>query len=330
MSQIHNDFNRFLQHISPRADELARANERVRMIRDRINQALPVMENIRDLDNLVERWPDNPHIWLDPDVKFPAPVYLLRKDLMGSAARQTLLHPVKDVDILLILQCENAATLASWTSRGLLNSLRETLNGIGTKAVVHEGECVTVKFADRPYCDVFPAFNMLNRPTLLFPKVARTGPGLGGLGVGGGWFKANPWILDQLVKQTDDKFGGLLRPFIKLLKRWNKVHKVGLKSFHLEAMATRFPREDHVMPRWLYSFFLPAKQDGVSYIEMPSPDRDARDMSQYLTRAEKQTVIEKMIYAEELCRSAGAALYHDDDRTAIRFFRKLLGKDFGC
>jgi len=317
MSLTQAAFDRFLQHINPRADDLARANERVRMVRDRINRTMPVLEN-PGKPNQSERFPDEPHIWLDNDASLPAPVWVIGKTIMGSAARQTLLNPIMDVDIMLLLQCANPATLVSWTPKGLLDNLRQTLTGIGAEVAVWEGECVTVKFADTPYCDVFPAFNMYNRSTYLFPKMCNQ------------WFKTNPVILDRLVTYTDAKFGGWLRPFIKLLKRWNQLHSVGLKSFHLEALTTRYPREDRVMPRWLHSFFLPAKQHGASYLKMASPDGAVDDMSQYLTETEKQAVIEKMIYAEELCRLANAALRRNDDVTAISFYRRLLGEDFAA
>jgi len=309
-------FDRFLRNISPKPDELARANEHVRLVRDRINQTMPFLDNLGK-PNQAERFPDNPHIWIDENALIRASVWVLGKSIIGSAARQTQLSPIEDVDILLILQCTSPIILNSWTPAGLLKNLSNTLAGIGTELVTWEGECVTVKFANAPYCDVFPAFNFANQRHLLFPKR------------GNQWYRGDPTILDGVVKTTDQVFNGRLRPFIKLLKYWNKLHSVGLKTFHLETLAVRELKQSGSLPAALHSFFLHGKQSGRAFLTIPSLDGAVEDMSQYLTSISSQEITKKIRVAEKFCRSALDAYGRNDSASAMTAYRLLFGLNFG-
>ena len=162
-------------------------------------------------------------------VLYNAPKVFLAKGtqssfLTGSYKRNTLIKPIKDIDLYMMVHFSFHADgkkpilVLREMARALRNRYKRTRIRV-------DSPCVVVSFTDYKF-EVVPAvFYVDDDERYLVP-----GPGARE------WIDCYPHVPDKWLTnsnyQNDKKFVRL----IKILKQWNRHNKVGLKSFHIELL----------------------------------------------------------------------------------------------
>lgn len=195
----------------------------------------------------------------DTDNTFP---WLVDGDfLSGSYARGTKLHPLDDIDVMIILdgtglfpiglenthyvrgnaEGKNSPVHNYLGSDNLLNSysvldaFQKTLKLSHTDSVIKKnGQSINVKLNSYNLgIDVVPCFHIKPIDTsqqdfYYIPKGNRDP----------GWLKTNPKIDATISTQLHDRHNKKLKSIIKLLKYWNRTKNNNrIRSYHLETVA---------------------------------------------------------------------------------------------
>lgn len=151
---------------------------------------------------------------------------------IGSYVRGTTLHRTSDLDLMLILQTNEARWGEYWrSSTRVLNKVRSQLQGRFTATpIVRDGQAVVVHFGDRQHpVDVVPAFfrTVINKhPIYMIPDGE------------GNWMATSPSAHNNYLKKANMRSGRKLNNVIKLIKYWRtrRQSSVPLNSFHLEML----------------------------------------------------------------------------------------------
>jgi len=149
--------------------------------------------------------------------------------LSGSYARQTLIAPLNqaDVDIVLILDPEYFHNYDGQNGgqSGLLDLLKRTLKKTypNTPDISRNGQAVTIRFTDFAV-DVVPAFHRNGGGFLIPNSITQT------------WLPTDPKQHVTIWSAANKAHNGDLVPLIKMLKAWNRASGAFLRSFHLEAI----------------------------------------------------------------------------------------------
>jgi hypothetical protein len=113
-----------------------------------------------------------------------------------------------------------------YDSKQLLYRVREALTGYRVKTAGSRGQAVRLFYDSPPNVDITPAFvkyDLLRRPSgYVIPRGD------------GRWQGTNPYIHHDFMVRRSKELDGYLKPLVRLLKRWNRVHSNRLGSFHLE------------------------------------------------------------------------------------------------
>jgi len=163
--------------------------------------------------------------------------------LTGSYARDTMIRPLKDVDFIVQVhygQHQND------TPMQLFNKISRILRSAYPLTPISiTPPCITIKLS---YChlEVVPAIGFSDNEELF--KI----PTVNGLG----WQQTYPKIPAKWMTQENKQAGGLFKPTVKMLKRWRDVHKIPLKSFHLEMLIrmafSAYKIEDYADGVWAF------------------------------------------------------------------------------
>jgi len=194
--------------------------------------------------------------------------------LTGSYARDTMIRPLKDVDFIVQVRYGNHK---NDTPMQLLNKVSRILRSAYPQTpIAITLPCITVKFS---YChfEVVPAIGFTDNEELF--KIP-TGNGLG-------WQQIYPKIPNKWMTEENKQAGGLFKPTVKMIKRWRDVHKVPLRSFHLEMLVrmafNAYKIEDYAGGIWAF-FAKTNNLFGVNKTQpfIPEPGRNNVYVDQYL------------------------------------------------
>lgn len=180
--------------------------------------------------------------------------------LSGSYARQTKIHPIDDIDIIVVLDgaglfahrggYQLSATVRGSGSQGspvlsftneqnyissqkILNEFRNHLSKTYPNSKIRkDGQAINVWLDSYGLgIDIVPAFHIVpndkSRDYYYIP-----------VGYGeDNWMSTNPKIDQEICDNLNDKFNKKLKPIIKLIKYWNSHYNNNrLKSYHLEVI----------------------------------------------------------------------------------------------
>ena len=157
--------------------------------------------------------------------------------LAGSYARWTKTKPLKDVDIICVLNPDK--------EKGYLNKPKVLLDDFRSKLITKYGKeavppvnfrSVTVEFIkdedeagrDKKVMsiDIVPSFAIGNAAYKI-PDMPSND-----------WVKTNPQIHADLTTKANEKFDGEWKPLVKMIKKWNEFNGKPIKpSFLIEVMA---------------------------------------------------------------------------------------------
>lgn len=241
--------------------------------------------------------------------------------LTGSYRRQTLIGPLKqaDVDIVVVLD-------RSYRDRGpraVLDLVRKALLAEypRTPEISRNGQAVTITFSDF-IVDVVPAFALPWWAWNEGWEICNSG--------NDSWIVTNPKKHVELSAAANRVHGGNLVPRIKQLKAWNRNANKPLRSFHLEVLAWsifggswfwyKSVKSDWDSARY---FFREAK-DQLRY-ELADPAGNGADVGAYLTGSALERGISRMSTAHDGCVRADTAAREGDLTAMHAEYSKVFG-----
>jgi len=150
--------------------------------------------------------------------------------LTGSYSRSTLISPLKDADIDIVVVLHSKYFYhykgQNGGQAGLLDLLKRTLRKTypNTPDISRNGQAVTIQFTDF-MVDVVPAFSRQGGGYLIPNSVSQT------------WISTDPKKHVDILSAANKAHNGDLIPLIKMIKGWNRTINDEFRSFHLEVMA---------------------------------------------------------------------------------------------
>lgn len=233
--------------------------------------------------------------------------------LMGSAAKNTIIRPFDDVDVLAVFSAANGG----WgkyksDSRKFLYRIRESYNGYSAQQVGARGQAVRVFFESGGHVDVAPVFRFEDSRYIL-----PAGDGT--------WIFTQPTVANSWFSAKDRELHGRLAPLVRLLKMWNAAHSKRFKSFHLETMtASTFKSLGTLQQASLEKFFQWAPQ----HIDVKDPGGESGNLSTYMSTTLRSEAIRSLARAAATAQEARAAEIQGDHYEAKKLWRRILGDDF--
>lgn len=236
-------------------------------------------------------------------------------ELMGSAAKGTIIRPFDDIDVLAVFSDENnASSKYTYNSQDFLYRIRKAYDGYKAQQVGARGQAVRVFFEKGGHVDVAPVFRMSNGNDFQLPSGD------------GGWITTSPFLANDWFEAKHKDLNYHLKPMVRLIKSWNRAHSSWAKSFHLETVAAdTFSSLGGNYRDALTKFFGWSQ----SRLRVADPGGHGSDISTYLTYNGRNSLINALSSAEDRAKKAMAAEAAGDHEEAIRLWRIILGDDFG-
>jgi hypothetical protein len=221
--------------------------------------------------------------------------------LSGSYSRQTLIAPLKqaDIDVIVVLDPkyfyhydgQNGGQAA------LLDLLKRVLKKTypTTPDISRNGQAVTIQFTDFAV-DVVPSFNRQGGGYLIPNSITQA------------WLSTDPKKHVQIWSEANRSHSENLVPLIKMLKAWNKTTSNFLSSFHLETIVLQILNNVTIsdFPSGARYVF----DKGREYVTKKNPDPAGYgdDVGSYLNTEEKvknavsrfETAYTRALKAEDL------------------------------
>lgn len=233
--------------------------------------------------------------------------------LIGSAAKNTIIRPFDDIDVLAIFSnVNNAWTKYRYDSKSFMYRIRNAYDGVHIQQVGSRGQAVRVFFQQGGHVDVAPVFDY--------------GSGNYALPDGsGGWLTTAPLKAADWFKTQNQSLGYHVAPVVRLAKAWNRAHSRRLKSYHLETLvASGFTSIGSNYRSALCLWFDWASRN----LSVNDPGGHSGDLSAYLGWTQLQDVIRSLTRAHEQATRAQEAEADGDHAEAKRLWKIILGDDF--
>lgn len=243
--------------------------------------------------------------------------------LSGSYARETKIRPLKDIDLVMILE-EDA--YPEYDEDGdpaaLLDEVKDVLDGLyeddDTVTVEMQHRSVNLRFSNPPYgFDVVPAF-VVGGDVLRIPDRKHDM-----------WPRTNPAKHQELLTEANDAqhTDGTIVPIIKMLKGWNTNQGGVVKSFWIEAQAMRvFASEIESYPKGVSEFFHRAAD--LILEPCPEPAGVGPDIDISLTDEERHVKRQKFLGFAQLADQALQCEADGDEDEAHRLWYEIFGDPF--
>lgn len=233
--------------------------------------------------------------------------------LMGSAAKNTIVRPIDDIDVLAIFSNENDA----WNtyrrdSKSFIYRVRRAYDGLEVAQVGTRGQAVRVFFDGQGHVDIAPVFSY--------------GNDVYGLPDGtGGWINTAPTVANSWFVRRNAELGYNLAPLVRLLKKWNNAHSKHFRSYHLETVAaTVFKTLSSSRQGDLANFF----EWAPNHIDVSDPGGQSGALSGYLTWTSRPYAVQALRTAAERAGKARVAEAAGDHAEAKRLWQIILGASF--
>lgn len=242
---------------------------------------------------------------------------LLSTKVIGSAGRDTIIRPIDDIDVLAVFE-DAAFYNYQGDSRKFLYRVRDALSKYGVRVVGARGQAVRLFYDAAPHVDIVPA-------------VRRDS---GGYFIPSGetdfwgrhrWITTDPDEHARWMSAHNSVLGNNLKPLIRLLKHWNRVHSSHVRSFHLEVMAAdTFGSLGSNRRSASQKFFEWAGEK----ISVKDPAGHSRDLSSYMTWYSRSQFRAALDTANERAKKAIDAENAGNPAEAARLWRIIYGPEF--
>ena len=238
---------------------------------------------------------------------------LISTHIIGSADRETIIRPLDDIDVMAVFNDDLVWNTYRFDSTKLLYRVRDALSGYRVEVVGARGQAVRLFYKSGPHVDIAPVFPLTD------------GSGAYVLPAGGGrWVGTHRQYHADFMARRNRELSGYLKPLIRLLKRWNRVHSNRLKSFHLEMVAqATFGSLNGNTRQAVHAFF----DWAPGYLHVQDPAGHGGDLGAYLFLRE-QAVRDSMRSARDRAARAMQAEAAGDHAEAIRLWRIIFGDEF--
>jgi hypothetical protein len=251
----------------------------------------------------------------------------VREDfLVGSYCRHTLIGPLKDADVDVIVVLD--PQYREMGPAGVLDLVRKALlkEYSKTPGISRNGQAVTVRFSDFTI-DVVPAFELSWGQRFWRADEARWAICDSADDV---WIMTNPRKHIELSAKANRKHGERFVPAVKEIKAWNRTVGSPLRSFHLEMLCRS------IFTFWLYTgmgedwdninfFFRKARRRLKK--QLGDPGGGGRDVGSYLFGKELDVAVELVDEAYQGSRRALKAA-DNGDRTAMHAEYEAIFGDY--
>ena len=234
--------------------------------------------------------------------------------LMGSAARGTIIRPLDDIDILAEFRNKGGVfEQYRGKSQDFLYHIRATLDAkTQIQTVGARGQVVRLFYTGGPHVDIAPVFEWQGGGYAL-PAGDET------------WLTTDPVAQAVWINRRQEELSNLLKKRVRMLKRWNRVHGGRLQSFHLEVMvATVFSSMGADSRDALHVFFKAAPGNLI----VKDPAGHGGDLSAYLSLGARVAAVQSFRTAGDRAANALAAERLGNHPEAIRLWRIILGDEF--
>lgn len=242
--------------------------------------------------------------------------------LTGSYRRHTLIPPLKDADIdivvVLAVSYFNNYNGSNGGQAGLLDLVKRTLRRTysQTPDISRNGQAVTIRFTDFTV-DVVPAFYRQGGGYLIPNSISQT------------WISTDPARHIEILSAANQSHGGDLVPLIRMIKAWNRGHSALFRSFHLEVLTLQILNNVRItdFPSGIRYFFDKARS--LVTQQNPDPAGYGGDVGAYLnTQAKITEAVAKFQSAYDIARRAEDHAARGNTNLAIGTWRALLGEYF--
>jgi hypothetical protein len=248
--------------------------------------------------------------------------------LTGSYRRRTLIAPMRDADVDIVMVLDHDYRRRGPTA--VLDLVKDTLSQeYPASKISRNGQAVTIRFSDFTV-DVVPAFRVWWDSETV--DICNSGDGT--------WIRTSPQKHIEISSKTNKRSDGLVVPAVKMLKAWNRTAGRPLRGFHLEVLAWKV-----LDPGWRAYFFgaglgmgsdpenvarFFAEAPGRLRRKLPDPARDEGDLGAYLTDWARDEVVSRLKTAASRCQRAEHLLADGDVAGAAILYRKVFGDAFPC
>lgn len=216
-------------------------------------------------------------------------INLIDDFLIGSYVKNTQIKPRTDIDIFVVLDSSYLTEKKIDTPRKifvlLLRNLRKTYPSSNMRS---DGQGITIQQSGGFKIDVIPAYTTESNTYIIPNQQGQT------------WTSCNPKIHIKYLTDWNEILSGKLKPLIKMVKCWSKVHEVPVKSFHIELLvveAFKSLKPEAVQeicssyPRAITHIF----QQGCILIDNPFYDEVHERVDAYLDKGNLRTIIWKKL-----------------------------------
>lgn len=234
--------------------------------------------------------------------------------LMGSAARNTVIRPFRDLDVFATFTNKEAVfeNFRSDSQKFLYRVRERVGSNTSVIKVGARGQAVRLFYSDGIHVDIAPAFRW-------------NSVGYGLPSGNGTWLTTNPLAQTAWAKELNKNSNELFSRRVRMLKRWNFEHSSLFSSWHLEVLVqkilpslTQNSRED------LNNFFRLA----IDHIGVQDPDGFGGDLSQTLSREKFSLIRDLLVTSADRSRKALGTESRGNNKECFRLWRVLLGDEF--
>lgn len=200
--------------------------------------------------------------------------------LGGSYRRRTAIRPLKDIDLVLVLDETKHRVLRAEPPQKTLTLVRQALVAAYPTAAPPREQARSVNISFRGTeigYDVVPAFKHASGGYLI-PDRER-----------GAWIRTDPELHRKACIAANQAVGNMLNPLIKMAKSLNARHHRPLSSFHLEVLAYgAFTGRPAAFDSGLHRLLLHLA-DGVLQV-CPDPAKLGPNIDQGMTSEKRATI----------------------------------------
>lgn len=239
------------------------------------------------------------------------PVNDVRK--IGSVDRGTVIRPLHDIDLLAVFDAA-AYNQRYWLggSGQFITRVRDALDLGGARIVGTRGQAVRIFYKSGPIVDVAPVFALTSGGYKLPDGRGR-------------WITTDPDFHKRWINQQNARLDHQLKPFARLMKRWNRVHSERLSSFHIEVMvANTFGTIGSNFRDAAAKFF----DWGSNQLHASDPAGHGGDPAIKLTFNQQQAIFQSFGSSKERADRAVTAEKAGNHAEAIRLWRIVFGEEF--
>jgi hypothetical protein len=159
--------------------------------------------------------------------------------LTGSYARHTKIHPLNDIDVMLVRSSERVGLTSSGgvlPSQALDEVAQAARSAFGNGVAVRkQSRSVNLSFVGLEFgFDIIPAW--LRQPNGYWIPDTNTSS----------WLPTDPQAHAQMMTDANDRSGGRLKPVIKMVKHWSRENCDLFCSFHLELICEWVFRQSQI------------------------------------------------------------------------------------